>query len=59
MGHPEAQAQLGQRYNDGDGVEKSEKKAADWYQKAADQGNSRAQSNLGLCYYQGMLINLI
>jgi TPR repeat protein len=28
--------------------------AVKWYRKAAEQGNARAQANLGLCYHQGI-----
>ncbi len=34
-------------------VEKDEKKAIEWYQKAADQGDASAQYNLGVCYANG------
>lgn len=34
----------------GEGVEKDEIKAFQWYKKAADQGNAKAQYSLGWCY---------
>jgi TPR repeat protein len=52
-GHAWAQTQLGMRYQEGDGVEKSEKWAAYWYQKAAKQGDVDAQFNLGVMYAEG------
>ena len=38
-------------FEDGDGVEKDLEKAKSWYQKAADQGNAKAETNLGNIYY--------
>ncbi|MCC8129693.1 MAG: sel1 repeat family protein, partial [Clostridiales bacterium] len=32
---------------------KDNTKAAQWYEKAAQQGNAPAQYNLGACYYNG------
>jgi TPR repeat protein len=40
-------------YDYGDGIEKDLKQAAYWYQKAADQGKARAQTNLGVMYFEG------
>ena len=40
-------------YYKGEGIEKSTAKAAQWWTKAAAQGHSEAQTNLGLCYYKG------
>ena len=40
-------------YYIGKGVEEDFKEAVKWYQKAADQGNAMAQSNLGLRYASG------
>ncbi len=47
------QNNLGHMYQTGQGVTKDLKKAAEWYQKAADQGYAVAQSNLGLMYLDG------
>lgn len=40
-------------YYNGKGVEKNYEKAVEWYTKAAEQGNSYAQNDLGNCYYNG------
>ena len=48
-----AQYQLGNMYDYGYGVEKDSKKAAYWYQKAAEQGYACAQDRLGTAYFIG------
>jgi TPR repeat protein len=50
---PEAQFQLARRYFDGWGVAKDLTEAAKWFQKAADQGHTRAQTHLGNQYLEG------
>ena len=40
-------------YYAGRGVVQNDAKAVLWYQKAADQGNANAQTNLGDMYYAG------
>jgi TPR repeat protein len=40
-------------YAKGRGVRQDYKAAADWYRKAADQGNPNAQTNLGVLYAEG------
>jgi TPR repeat protein len=40
-------------YHDGRGVTQDYAEAARWFRKAADQGYSSAQFNLGLMYYHG------
>jgi TPR repeat protein len=40
-------------YRAGQGVAQDYSQAADWYRKAADQGDADAQYNLGLMYYNG------
>ena len=40
-------------YAEGQGVKQDYAKAVEWYQKAADQGQSDAQYNLGIMYYDG------
>jgi hypothetical protein len=45
-----AQYNLGNMYDFGKGVLKDAKQAASWYQKAAEQGYAKAQSNLGAMY---------
>jgi TPR repeat protein len=44
---------LGMRFEKGEGVPKNLQKAAELYQKAADQGHADAQCNLGLLYQNG------
>src|SRR5207302_615105 len=48
-----SQFNLGFAYQTGDGVPKDPTKAADWYRKAADQGNLGAQFMLGFMYRTG------
>ena len=52
-GDPKAQNELGVRYRVGDGVEKDEAKAFDWYRRAAKQGFALAYFNLGTAFYNG------
>jgi TPR repeat protein len=40
-------------YDFGKGVLKDDKQSAYWYQKAADQGDAKAQFNLGVKYAFG------
>jgi len=44
---------IGYCYDVGKEVDKDEKKAVEWYQRAADQGYAHAQCNLGRCYEVG------
>ena len=53
QGHAEAQFNLGDMYDNGQGVKQDYFKAVEWYQKAADQGQSDAQFNLGYMYANG------
>ncbi len=53
-GAPIAQLKIGICYQTGNGIEKNEKKAVEWYEKAANQGNADAQTCLGLCYGMGI-----
>src|SRR5882724_9959937 len=48
-----AQYELASLYRQGLGVEKDVSKAAQWYQKAANQGLAAAQNNLGVLYQNG------
>ena len=50
-GDPEAQYDLAGLYYNADGVEKDYDEAAKWLHKAAEQGHSRAQCNLGVCLF--------
>lgn len=51
-GHIAAQNNIALSYLHGLGVEKDEKKAFAWFEKAAKQGLSYAQSELAMLYYQ-------
>ncbi|OLA49103.1 MAG: hypothetical protein BHW42_06955 [Oscillibacter sp. CAG:241_62_21] len=53
QGSAQAQYRLGYRYWNGDGVERDERQAADWFDRAARQGLAPAQRMLGRCYEQG------
>jgi TPR repeat protein len=48
-----AQNDLGQAYADGLGVTQDYGAAAEWYRKAAAQGQPIAEYNLGRCYENG------
>ena len=39
-------------------MEKNQKKAVYWYTKAAKQGDAYAQTNLGVCYEEGMGVEI-
>ncbi|CAB4421483.1 unnamed protein product [Rhizophagus irregularis] len=56
-GNLSAQNNLGYCYQNGIGIEKNEKKAFEWYLKAAGKGDIYAQYNLGICYQNGIGIN--
>ena len=49
----QAQFELGELYAGGSGVPKNDKKAVDWYRKAAEQGHAEAMDNLGWMYEDG------
>jgi cell division septation protein DedD len=52
-GDPDAQFDLGQAYKLGRGVPAADLRIAQsWYEKAAQQGHSQAQANLGLILFQ-------
>jgi TPR repeat protein len=55
QGNPEAQWQIGMRYEKGQGVTKDQVAAREWYLKAAVQGYATAQSFLGYQYERGRL----
>jgi TPR repeat protein len=40
-------------YMTGQGVDKNYKKAYEWYEKAAEQGDAMAQNNLGIMHENG------
>ena len=52
-GDATAQNSLGVMYDNGRGVPKDDRKAVNWYRKAADQGYADAQFNLGIAYDNG------
>ena len=54
FGDAESQYQVGQSYSIGDGVEKDDEEAVDWYRKAAQNGHAEAMYELAECYYLGM-----
>jgi TPR repeat protein len=47
------QIAIGERYLEGRGFEKDEKKAFEWFQKAANQNDSKGLCKLGYCYQNG------
>lgn len=53
QGDAEAQFNLGNAYDTGEGVPKDLGKAIEWYRKAAEQGNAKAQNNMGAAYHDG------
>lgn len=56
QGDPLTQFMLGADYLEGKDVEKSGRKAFEWFQKAADQGFAAAQCFLGKMYIEGKTI---
>jgi TPR repeat protein len=52
-GDAEAQFQLGDAYQKGEGTHQDDTQAARWFQDAANQGNSDAQYALGFAYRGG------
>ena len=55
QGDAEAQNRIGNYYFNGLGVPKDNVKAAEWYKKAAELGNSTAMNNLAVCYIRGVI----
>jgi TPR repeat protein len=53
-GDASAQLALGEAYEGGNGISKSDVSAGKWYRKAADQGNSDAEARLGVMYRLGL-----
>ncbi|RIB00316.1 hypothetical protein C2G38_2234770, partial [Gigaspora rosea] len=49
---------LGYNYELGIGVEKDEKKAFEYYMKAAELGNPTAMQDVSLCYYYGIGVEI-
>ena len=52
-GEAAAQTELGEMYENGQGVTQSNAKALGWFRKAADQGYAKAQFDLGTAYDNG------
>jgi TPR repeat protein len=52
-GHVDSQFNVALMYEQGIGVDKDEKEAVVWYDKAASQGSAAAQFNLGVLYENG------
>jgi TPR repeat protein len=62
-GDPDAQVELGQRYEDGEGVEQNYKLAAEWFRRAAEHvpdlgGAGQGRNRLGLLYLEGLGVPL-
>ena len=55
-GSAEAQYQLGQRYDKGQGVPQDYKEAAKWTRLAAEQGYAQAQNSMGFRYFHGTAV---
>ncbi len=54
LGNAQAQVELAELYNAGEGVAQDTRKAVVWYEKAAAQGHEEAQLALGLHYLEDM-----
>ncbi len=52
-GNAEAQYQLGNAYNYGDGVRRDYAQALVWYRKGAEQGDAKSEFQLGGLYHFG------
>src|SRR6058998_2998262 len=52
-GDADFQAELGLRYDKGEGVAKDWVEAVKWFRKAAEQNHADAQKDLGACFYNG------
>ena len=48
------QVSIGLKYLNGDQISKDEKKAFEWFQKAANQNNDKGLYRLGYCYQKGL-----
>ncbi len=53
QGHPDAQFNLGLLYHSGSNGKVFEKKAVEWYHKAAENGHLQAQEYLAIGYKEG------
>jgi TPR repeat protein len=52
-GHDGAMLDLAKRYEDGDGLPKSDSEALRWYRRAAEQGNADGMTVVGNFYFNG------
>lgn len=52
-GDANAQFEIGGAYEDGKGVARDDRRAAEWFRKSAEQGNGQAQYSLGMMYAEG------
>ena len=52
--YAKAQCSLGNCYENGEGTDKNETKAFEWFLKSAENGHTIAQYNLGNCYKYGV-----
>lgn len=55
-GNIEAEMLLGEKYFEGEDLEKSDKKSFDWYLKAASNGDHHAQMIVGNFYAAGRVV---
>lgn len=55
-GDSAAQNYLAHMYEDGVGTLKNNEQAVFWYTKASEQGHENAQFNLGIIYYNGLIV---
>ena len=53
QGDADAQFNLGNMYDNGQGIKQDYFEAVKWYRQAAEQGHAKAQFNLGLMYEKG------
>src|SRR5205809_541257 len=56
-GDAQAQFELANAYQKGNGIERNDPIAFEWCRKAAEQGHAKAQNTLGMMYRQGMGIS--
>jgi TPR repeat protein len=54
--YPQAQAQVGYMYRDGEGISQDDQQAMDWYLKAANNGSTDAMFSIGTMYRLGYCI---
>lgn len=52
-GHADAMCMMGVLYQEGQGVDRDDTLAVDWFRKAAEQGSTAAGFNYGLCLQNG------